>query len=133
MMSTENISNVNFVLDRMKEFYEFRSDRQLYEFLGVPQATLAGWRRRNTMDYDIVIAKCADKMNLHWLFTGEGSKAKNIVISERYEHYGDGDPPQRREILERISKMNLQQLSDLLKHLETEELLAELRISRKKS
>jgi len=48
------------------------SDALLAKFLSVHRQTIANWRNRGKIDYEVLINKCAD-MNLHWLFTGKES------------------------------------------------------------
>jgi transcriptional regulator with XRE-family HTH domain len=64
------------ILNRLKEQKKFNTDLEFADFLGIKQSTLSTWRSRNTLDYELIIAKC-DNLNLNWLFNGEGSMYKN--------------------------------------------------------
>ncbi len=64
------------VLNRIKSGFGIGTDVELSEFLGVSQPTVANWKRRKTLDYDLIISKCAG-VNFHWLFTGEGEMYAN--------------------------------------------------------
>lgn len=57
------------VLGRIKEFYKIKTNAELSRFLGISPSNLSNWYSRNTIDYDLVFAKCAD-INLDWLLTG---------------------------------------------------------------
>ncbi|APF20349.1 Bacteriophage CI repressor helix-turn-helix domain-containing protein [Caldithrix abyssi DSM 13497] len=71
-MSRKKLQNANIILGRLKKAYNLKKDIELANFLGVKQSTLATWKLRNTIDYDLIIAKCND-INLNWLLTGQGS------------------------------------------------------------
>ena len=58
--------NKTCILDKIKGFYGLKSNKALSEFLGVTKQTISNWYSRNTIDYDIVLAKCKDA-DLHWL------------------------------------------------------------------
>jgi hypothetical protein len=53
--------------------------------LGVGGNTISTWKARNTIDYDLVFAKC-ENLNAEWLLTGEGEMIKGelpqAVIAE---------------------------------------------------
>lgn len=49
--------------------YQLKSDSDLARFLGVNPNTLAMHRKRGRLDYDKVIAVCADA-DLNWVFRG---------------------------------------------------------------
>ena len=40
--------------------------------LGVSPSTISTWMSRNTIDYDLIFAKCKD-VSPGWLLTGEGN------------------------------------------------------------
>lgn len=50
----------NEVLNAIKDFYGYRTDKALAQHLGVPGATLGAWRHRDYFDISIIIVKCAD-------------------------------------------------------------------------
>ena len=41
-------------------------------FLGVAPSTISSWLARNTIDYDLIFAKC-ENLSSDWLLTGEGN------------------------------------------------------------
>ena len=65
--------NKTCILDKVKEFYGLKGNKALSEFLGVTKQTISNWYSRNTIDYDIVLAKCKD-IDLHWLLLGSTEK-----------------------------------------------------------
>jgi phage repressor protein C with HTH and peptisase S24 domain len=76
--STENPKSL--ILSEIKFAYSLESDRQFAEFLGIAPTTLSSWHKRNTMDYDLLFAKCVD-INAEFLFTGSGSVRKDTSAS----------------------------------------------------
>lgn len=63
--------NTTLKINEMKKLYKIKKDTDFANFLGISQSTLANWKARDSMDYDLVISKC-DKINGNWLITGEG-------------------------------------------------------------
>lgn len=64
------------MIERLKEHYAIQEDTQLAEFLGMQRQKVYNWKRRNTVDLKVILAKCRD-VDLNWLFRGtpwEGSK-----------------------------------------------------------
>lgn len=64
------------------------------KFLGVAPSTISSWLSRDTLDYDLIFAKC-EMLSPEWLLTGEGNMfltdtppkpvahPQNISIEER--------------------------------------------------
>lgn len=64
------------VLRRFKEdLYHFRTDKELAEFLGMPQSTISTWWKRNTCDL-WVLAEHIGEYSYDYLMTGEGPKKR---------------------------------------------------------
>lgn len=59
------------IIERLKTIYELDTDSALAEFFGVKRNTISSWRSRNSINYDLIFAKC-DALNFNWLITGEG-------------------------------------------------------------
>lgn len=59
------------VLCRIKAAKNFDTDRAVADFLGVDRTTLSTWKRRDTIDYALVLAKCHD-IDAEWLLRGSG-------------------------------------------------------------
>lgn len=58
------------VLERAKNFLNFRTDAQLAEYLGISRSTLSNWAARNSMDYPLVLGRLK-QVDYNWLLTGE--------------------------------------------------------------
>ncbi len=66
------MSDKTAILGRIKEYYDFNTDSELADFLGIQRSTLSNWTKRNTIDYDLVFSKC-EQIDKNWLLTGSGS------------------------------------------------------------
>lgn len=73
--------NKTCILDKIKGFYGLKSNKALSEFLGVTKQTISNWYSRNTIDYDIVLAKCKDA-DLHWLLLDTTEKSINTLAED---------------------------------------------------
>lgn len=70
-------SRVNQILDRIKELLEDDRDAALCAFFDRSTSGIANWRRRGSIDIELVIQrveKAFPWVNLHWLLTGNGPK-----------------------------------------------------------
>ena len=73
--------NVFLILERLKKYYSYKTQKELAEKLGVNQSTFTMWKTRNSIDWDVVFTKCED-IDFHWLITGEKKYAKNDTSKE---------------------------------------------------
>ena len=86
------------ILNSIKEAYDFSSNTELAEFLGVKPQTISSWYSRNTFDIDLIYAKCIN-LNPHFLLTGDGdvlkTKSEENVPKKIGDNLGDnlGDKP----------------------------------------
>ena len=58
-----------------------KTDSEFADFLGVKQPTISTWRKRNTIDYKLIITKC-NNIDANWLLTGQGEMLKNAPTLE---------------------------------------------------
>jgi len=56
----------------MKTILGFKSDIELSSYLGTTPQSISKWKKRNSLDYELLISKLNNKVNLNWLFYGEG-------------------------------------------------------------
>lgn len=111
------------ILARVKQHLSVETDTELAEKLGVAQSTLANWRRRGSLNLELIISKCKDA-DLNWLildverdmstendiFFGEGldqlEEFKNTVM-QRLEEYSDSmDDAQRDELAQDLNELD---------------------------
>lgn len=71
-MSREKLQYVNNILDRLKIAYGLKTDAALAGFLGLKPPAISNWRKRASIDYDLIFTKC-DDINPGWILTGEGN------------------------------------------------------------
>ena len=69
-MSTDNLHDVDGILDRVKQAENLSSDAKLADFLGVKAGTISAWRSRGSINLDLVLAKCRE-YNSNWILYAE--------------------------------------------------------------
>lgn len=76
----KNIFNMDksIIINKIKEYYKFKTDAEFARFLDVKPQTLSSWYRRNTFDIDLLYAKCID-IDGNWLLTGKGPMLKETI------------------------------------------------------
>ena len=99
-MNQNAIQNyANQVLDRIKNDYGFVSDKQLASHLDLSAQNIANWRRRNSIDFKLIIDKCSD-MDLNFLFKGSTNSLHTVISSKKCNfenfipwlvHHSDGE------------------------------------------
>lgn len=60
------------ILDLIKKYYNLKNDAALAAFLEIATTTLSSWKSRNSIDYDLIFAKCAE-IDINWLIHGTTS------------------------------------------------------------
>lgn len=86
------------MFNRIKVLYQLKNDSDLARFLGVNPNTLAMHRKRGRLDYDKVIAVCADA-DLNWVFRGN-------VVSDAIDSYDPGRSSDiKAELLAQLDQM----------------------------
>lgn len=59
--------NVKLIIDKIKFLKNFESDKELADFFNINHSTLANWKRRSSIDFELVIKKCND-LDFNYLF-----------------------------------------------------------------
>ncbi|WP_321321525.1 S24 family peptidase [Labilibaculum sp.] len=78
---------IDEILIRLKEALKIGSDAELSRFLEVSKSTLSNWKKRGSIDYDLLFSKC-EHLSKDWLLTGQGMQniadvvAGNTTINE---------------------------------------------------
>jgi len=65
--------DINGILERAKIVLHARNDTHLSIILGRKSNQVSQWKGQKTADWELIIFKCGDLCNLHWLFTNKGS------------------------------------------------------------
>lgn len=58
-------------LQRLIDYYCGGNKSNFAKKLSIKPQTLSGWETRDSMDYDLIFAKC-ENLSAKWLLTGEG-------------------------------------------------------------
>lgn len=112
-MSTKKSHSAKKILDRIKYAYRLRTDTELANYLGVSQSTIPTWKSRDTLNRELIIAKC-DDINANWIFHGEEpifKKDLNKVEEKRSTYSADDIVAQLQEraddLTRRVRNLNI--------------------------
>lgn len=68
-MQEKKSQNAILVLNKLKKTLKISSDKQLSEFLNVKPNTISTWKKRNSLDYNVIISICElYEINLNEIF-----------------------------------------------------------------
>lgn len=68
------------ILERVKISYDLRTDADLADFLGVKQNTIATWKRRGSVNLELILSKC-HMNNANWLIYNEEPMWKSDLVA----------------------------------------------------
>lgn len=114
-MQTINLQNakidgmkfaISEIIERLKTFFCVQQNNDLAVLLGINQSTISTWKSRNTIDWDLIIAKC-EKINLNWLVTGKGE-----MLSEELSYV---------ETAKRIAYMTVDTIPDIKESVDSQQ------------
>jgi len=92
-MSSKKWQNANKIIERAIKACGFKTAKELADYLEVDPTTISTWKKRNSIDLDVLLAKC-EHINYNWLLTGEGEMFKN----ERKEAFKQDKAPFKRSL-----------------------------------
>lgn len=72
----------NDILIRLKELLGYRTDIELSLFLGVTPQTISQWKKRDTLDYDLLINKLPKDIDLNYIFRGTALPNDKVLETE---------------------------------------------------
>lgn len=80
------------VLNKIKEYYQFKSDSEFARFLGINSQNIRNWYARNNYNANLLIEKCPE-INPEFIITGEGEVSKDdsklpVRSEEGVPYYG---------------------------------------------
>ncbi len=79
-------------LQSIIDYYSHGKPSVFAGFLGVAPSTISSWLSRDTLDYDLVFAKC-ENISPEWLLTGKGEMLKNSKpIAKHCNNPNEGIP-----------------------------------------
>lgn len=73
---------VNDILKRIKSILGFKTDIELSSYLEVTPQSISKWKKRESLDYELLINKLPDDIDLNWLFRGKNIDVIEIPISK---------------------------------------------------
>jgi hypothetical protein len=77
------LKNATEILNNLKIILNFKTDTDLAGYFGVDRSTLAGWKSRNSLDFNLMFEKLNNEnINLHYILTGEGSPKKEEIRND---------------------------------------------------
>ncbi len=76
---------VNKIIDRLKKGLAIKTDSALAKHLGVKPNTISAWKSRDSINYDLIFAKC-DDLRKDWLLTGEGEMFNSNAAEKKAEN-----------------------------------------------
>lgn len=85
---------INLIIERLFIVFKVDSHAALALKLGVSATTISNWKKRNTIDYELIFTKC-EGVNLNWLILGIGSMlmgvGESLYLNEPHETYNPTD------------------------------------------
>lgn len=77
-MQEKKQQNVDFILNEVKKRIKASKDEDLAIFFGVKGGTVSAWRNRNSMNYELLLAKCIEnEWDLNEIFMGKSTECNN--------------------------------------------------------
>lgn len=71
----KNTEYVERLFDKLKAFYGVEQNLELAEILQVSSSRLSNWKRRGSVDYEVIISHCvANNIDLNSLFCDDNIK-----------------------------------------------------------
>ncbi|MBA82689.1 helix-turn-helix domain-containing protein [Leeuwenhoekiella sp.] len=75
------------MLDRIKDYYSFKTDVDFAKFLGITPQVYSNWKGRNSFDAELLYNKCPE-LNPSWLLCG-----KEPMITEKELQVNEAKSP----------------------------------------
>lgn len=91
-----SLINKSLILNRIKFIKKMSTDKELAELLEITVATLSNWRRRDSIDYDLILSKCRD-IDTEWLIYGENLHNLTTSVDDNSVENSVIDHLQRQE------------------------------------
>lgn len=82
-----NIINSTEIIARLKDVYDYKTDKQLAEHLDIPTNTLANWKVRNSINWELIFVKCTG-ISMDYLMNGIG---KPFIVDNVTSSYKEPD------------------------------------------
>ncbi|MDD2819826.1 MAG: helix-turn-helix domain-containing protein [Flavobacterium sp.] len=87
------------ILNKLKKHFNFKNDFEFAKYLGIEQNTLSSWKKRDTLNYDTIIAKCTDVKAI-LILTGKDEEF-NLVLKSNEATFKEGLNTSELELLKK--------------------------------
>ncbi len=127
-MQEGNIQTAKSILTRVKKVFKIKTDAQLAELLNIKPNTISSWKKRNTLDYESIIAQCNKaNIDLNEIFLGNENfsfkkKTTPIITKEMLFQYTTGELNLERSDIPTINIPFLQQKRSMVFQVNTSEM-----------
>ncbi|SCY07162.1 Bacteriophage CI repressor helix-turn-helix domain-containing protein [Nonlabens sp. Hel1_33_55] len=103
--------NATNIIARLKEELSISADKDVCELLDIKSNTLSTWKKRDTLDFNKVIALCDDKnLDLNYIFFDERqsteSESHNVFFSGGSEHVNIEEISSQIEVVDTFKLIN---------------------------
>lgn len=70
------------IIKRLREVKNIRTDSELCRVLGISTGTLANWKKRNSLDYDLILSIC-EKEDLNYILFGRTNFENSTIENHK--------------------------------------------------
>ncbi len=106
-MQEKDVQIVDSILEKVKMLAEVETDVELSELFGVKAGTISAWRKRNTMNYDVLITLCQKhNWDLNYILSqNDGNLSSNVK--------GNPNPKVHNQVTIKAKKSTTDQINNL--------------------
>ncbi|MDB4293332.1 helix-turn-helix domain containing protein [Maribacter sp.] len=123
--TNSNTQNATFILKRVKDLVNVKRDFHLAGLLNIAPTTLSNWKKRNSIDYKLVIEFCVERgFNLDFVLAGVETNKDNTQIENLAAYLIDKVRSEFAKDLQEI-RASQKQLIENLDKLKTKEEIAQ--------
>jgi len=123
--TNSNTQNATFILKRVKDLVNVKRDFHLAGLLNIAPTTLSNWKKRNSIDYKLVIEFCVERgFDLDFVLAGVESDKDNTQIENLASYLIDKVRSEFAKDLQEI-RASQKQLVENLDKLKTKEEIAQ--------
>ena len=82
--------NARFIINSLKKVLKLKTDKDLADLLDVKANTISTWKRRKTIDKDLLNSKIPG-INMNWIYKREGNIIENQFIASELKGEEESD------------------------------------------
>lgn len=91
------------ILNELAKYYTNGNLGKLAEMLGISQPAISNWKKRDTLDYELIISKCKG-LSAEWLLRGEGPMIKDGTTAPEQSDEPQSIAERQLDVLETIAQ-----------------------------